>query len=292
MIIIDAHVHLWKVQDGIVNGKPVRETGGGRADFGGEIRQMLPPYLINGENPAEILLSNMDFAGVNAAVVTQEAIDGSQNGYLKGMGGKFGGRFKVSSLYEEGKPLETEGFDGVKICAGRLFEQDLLKHEAVFERAAGEGKFLLIDLAEGNAQTGALRTLAEKYPSLRIAVGHFGMAGRGDWLSQIRLAELPNVRIESGGITWLYNSEFYPYPSAVKAFREAIRLVGAEKLMWGSDYPRTMTAITYRMSLDFLMFSTELSEREKELILGENARAFYGFPEMPEITRIRHMAED
>ena len=146
--------------------------------------------------------------------------------------------------------------------------------------------------AEGNAQVPALRSLAEKYQKLRIAIGHFGMAGRGDWLSQIRLAELPNVRIESGGITWLYNEEFYPYPGAVQAFRTAIDLAGADKLMWGSDYPRTMTAITYRMSLDFLWKSDVLSDLEKELILGENARMFYGFPQMPEIPRIRHMAED
>jgi predicted TIM-barrel fold metal-dependent hydrolase len=78
----------------------------------------------------------------------------------------------------------------------------------------------------------------------------------------------------------------------VKAFREAISAVGAQKLMWGSDYPRTMTAITYRMSLDFLLFSDALDEREKTLILGENAKDFYGFPEMPPIPRIRHMAED
>ena len=291
-MIIDAHVHLWKVQNGIVNEQPVRQIGGGRADFGGEIRQMLPPYLVDGENTAEILLSNMDFAGVNAAVVTQEQIDGSQNDYLRGMEERFHGRLKVSSLYEEGKPLETEGFSGVKICAGRLAEQDLLKHEAVFARVAEEGKFLLIDLAEGDVQVSALRSLAEKYPELRIAIGHFGMAGRGDWLSQIRLAELPNVRIESGGITWLYNNEFYPYPGAVQAFRTAIDLVGAEKLMWGSDYPRTMTAITYRMSQDFLRESQELTDEEKKRILGENARTFYGFPEMPEIPRIKHMAED
>ena len=291
-MIADAHVHLWKTQNGIVNGRPVTQTGGGRADFGGELRQMLPPYLLNGENPAEILLSNMDFAGVNAAVVTQEQIDGSQNDYLRGMGERFGGRLKVSSLYEEGRMPETDGFDGIKICAGRLRDGDLLHHEAVFRLAAEKGKFLLIDLAEGDAQTAALGVLADRYPALRIAVGHFGMAGRGNWTAQIRLAERDNVRIESGGITWLYNDEFWPFPSAVKAFREAISLVGAEKLMWGSDYPRTMTAVTYRMSLDFLLFSAELTDREKRLILGENARAFYGFPEMPEIKRIRHMAED
>ena len=291
-MIIDAHVHLWKVQEGLVDGKPVREIGGGRADFGGEVRQMLPPYLMNGENTAEVLLSNMDFAGVNAAVVTQEDIDGPQDEYLRGMEEKYGGRLKVSSLYVPGKPLDLRGFSGVKICAGRLADQNLLHHEEVFDLAASEGKFLLIDLAEGSAQTGELRILAEKYPALRIAIGHFGMAGRSDWLSQIRLAELPNVRIESGGITWLYNEEFWPYRSAVQAFRTAIELVGAKKLMWGSDYPRTMTAITYRMSQDFLRESSDLTDQEKKLILGENAREFYGFREMDSIARIRHMAED
>ncbi len=291
-MMIDAHVHLWKNQRGTVNGRPVTPLCGGRADFGGEVRQMVPPYLASGENLAELLLSNMDFAGVNAAVVTQEQIDGSQDEYLLEVRRRYPDRFRVSCLYEEGKTLDMEGFDGVKICAGRLADPDLTHHEHVFAKAAEAGQFLLIDLAEGDAQTEALGRLADRYPSLRIAVGHFGMAGRGDWMAQIRLAERENVRIESGGITWLYNDEFWPYPSAVKAFREAISAVGAQKLMWGSDYPRTMTAITYRMSLDFLLFSDALDEREKTLILGENAKDFYGFPEMPPIPRIRHMAED
>ena len=291
-MIIDAHVHLWKTQRGAVNGRPVVPLGGGRCDFGGEVRQMLPPYLANGENTAETLLSNMDFAGVNAAVVTQEIIDGSQDDYLREVRRQYPDRFRVSCLYEEGKTLPADGFDGVKICAGRLADPDLLRHEHVFAQAAEAGRFLLIDLAEGDAQTGALGILADRYPSLRIAVGHFGMAGRGNWTAQIRLAERDNVRIESGGITWLFNSEFWPYPSAVRAFRDAISAVGAEKLMWGSDYPRTMTAITYRMSLDFLALSDALTEREKTLILGENARTFYGFPDLPPVPRVRHMAED
>ena len=46
-MIIDAHLHLWKKQQGMVNGKKVYGIGGGRSDFGGEIRQMMPPYMIN-----------------------------------------------------------------------------------------------------------------------------------------------------------------------------------------------------------------------------------------------------
>ena len=112
-----------------------------------------------------------------------------------------------------------------------------------------------------------------------------------DWKEQIKLARHPNVMIESGGITWLFNDEFYPFKGAIKAIREAAELVGMEKLMWGSDYPRTITAITYKMSYDFVVKSPELSEVEKTLFLGGNARKFYGFAELPELPYIKNMSE-
>ena len=46
-IKIDAHVHLWEKQDGLINGKRVYGVGGGRSDFCGEIRQMMPATLIH-----------------------------------------------------------------------------------------------------------------------------------------------------------------------------------------------------------------------------------------------------
>ena len=97
--------------------------------------------------------------------------------------------------------------------------------------------------------------------------------------------------IESGGITWLFNKEFYPFAGAVKAIRQAIDMVGADKLMWGSDYPRTITAITYKMSYDFICKSDELTDEEKALFLGENARKFYGFGELPELPYVKNMSE-
>ena len=88
-----------------------------------------------------------------------------------------------------------------------------------------------------------------------------------------------------------FHKEFYPYPSAVRAIRTAIDICGIDKLMWGSDYPRTMTAITYDMSKDFIEKTTELSEEEKIKFLGENARAFYGFEELEVPEKIRNMVE-
>jgi len=74
-MIIDAHAHLWKTQKGMVNGKPVYSIGGGKSDFGGAVRQMMPPYMTDGENTAERFIANMDYAGVSGAVITQEYID-------------------------------------------------------------------------------------------------------------------------------------------------------------------------------------------------------------------------
>ncbi|MBE5928883.1 MAG: amidohydrolase [Lachnospiraceae bacterium] len=288
-MIIDAHAHLWKEQKGKVDGRDVISLDNGKSDFGGDIRQMMPPYMTDGYNSVERFIANMDYAGVNGAVITQEEIDGNQNEYLHEAKNKFPDRIKICSLYLENTPVETEGFDGIKLCAGRLKEQNLLKHEEVFALAAEKGMFISIDLADGAAQTKELGTLADKYPELRIAIGHFGMVTRENWLEQIKLAKRSNVYIESGGITWLFNSEFYPYPSAIKAIKEAAAVCGTEKLMWGSDYPRTMVEITYKMSFDFVLKSAELTEREKELFLYKNAESFYGFDNLRQLPEIKNM---
>lgn len=290
-MILDAHVHLWKKQSGQVNGKPVFSIGNGKSNFGGEVRQMMPPYMTDGKNTAERLLANMDYAGVSGAVITQEQIDGNQDEYLLSCKRAFPRRFKICSLYEENKPFRTAGFDGIKLCAARFSSKDMTLHEPVFRQAAKEGKFISVDLMDGDRQTASLQEMIAQFPDLRIAIGHFGMVTRPGWTEQIKLARYPNVFIESGGITWLFHREFYPYPSAVRAIREAAELCGMEKLMWGSDYPRTMVEITYKMSFDFLLKTTELSEKEKQEFLFENARAFYRFDAVQPCAPIGHMLD-
>lgn len=304
-IIIDAHSHLWLKQDTVVEGLPIRTLENGRSLFMGEVRQMLPPFMTDGVNSAEVFLSNMDYAQVSAAVVTQEFIDGFQNDYLAEVAARYPDRFFVCGMCEFRKPgyldqarqLIAKGFKGIKIPAQRL----LLKEGRVrlngeemmqmFHLMEQNGVLLSIDMADGDTQVGELEEVIQEYPKLKVAIGHFGMVTRPQWKEQIKLACHPHVRIESGGITWLFNDEFYPFKGAVRAIREAAELVGFEKLMWGSDYPRTITAITYRMSYDFVSKSAELTEREKALFLGENARSFYGFHNLPELPYIKNMSE-
>lgn len=303
--IIDAHSHLWLKQDTVVDGQIIRTGKNGRSLFMGEVRQMLPPFMIDGCNSAEVFLSNMDYAQVAAAVVTQEYIDGIQNDYLQEVAEKYPDRFLVCGMCEFRKPgyleqareLAGRNFKAIKIPAQRLLLPEgrvsLVSDEmmSMFHLMEDRGMILSIDLADGDLQVGEMEEIISECPGLKIAVGHFGMVTRPDWLKQIRLARHPNVFIESGGITWLFNDEFYPFKGAVRAIRQAADEVGFSKLMWGSDYPRTITAITYRMSYDFIVKSDELSREEKTLFLGENARAFYGFKDLPVLPYIKNMSE-
>jgi predicted TIM-barrel fold metal-dependent hydrolase len=304
-MIIDAHAHLWLKQDTVVDDLPIRTLEGGRSLFMGEVRQMVPPFMIDGVNSAEVFLSNMDYAQVSAAVITQEFIDGLQNDYLMQVARRYPNRFLVCGMCEFRKPnfldharqLLDEGFRAIKIPAQRLLLKEgrvwLTSDEMMqlFHLMEERGAILSIDLADGALQVAEMEEIIAECPQLKIAIGHFGMVTRPQWQEQIKLARHKNVMIESGGITWLFNDEFYPFRGAVRAIREAADLVGMEKLMWGSDYPRTITAITYRMSYDFVSKSAEITEHDKALFLGENARRFYGFTDLVELPYIRNMSE-
>jgi predicted TIM-barrel fold metal-dependent hydrolase len=304
--IVDAHAHLWLKQNAELHGLRIHTLPNGRSEFMGEIRQMLPPFMIDGKNSAEVFLSNMNYARVSAAVITQEYIDGNQNAYLWKVNQQYPNRFIVCGLcefrrpgyFKEAERLMMQGFRGIKVPAQRLqVPEGWLRLTSpqmmqLFRAMEKRDVFLSIDLLDGDQQVAEMEEIIAECPRLRIAVGHFGMVTRPGWQEQIKLARHPNVYIESGGITWLFNDEFYPFKGAVRAIREAADLVGMEKLMWGSDYPRTITAITYRMSYDFVEKSTELTEEEKALFLGENARKFYGFKELIDLPYIKNMSEE
>jgi hypothetical protein len=305
MKIIDAHAHLWLHQDTEVDGMKIKTLENGRSLFMGEIRQMIPPFITDGRNTAEIFLSNMDYAQVSAAVITQEYIDGLQNDYLQEVQRTYPTRFFCCGMVDarqpgylkQGEELILQGFKAIKLPAGRLISptkrvwltcDEMMQLFRLMEK---NDILFSVDLADGAEQVPEMEEIIAECPKLRIAIGHFGMVTRPGWLEQIKLAHHPNVRIESGGITWLFNEEFYPFSGAVKAIKEAASLVGIEKLMWGSDYPRTITAITYRMSYDFILKTQELTQEEKEAFLGGNAVRFYGLTDLVELPYIKNMSE-
>ena len=250
MNIIDAHSHLWLRQDTTWDGKAIRTLTNGRSIFLGEEVQMIPPFIIDGRNTAEVFLSNMDYAQVSAAVVVQEFIDGFQNDYLADVQRQWPDRFFVFGmadylhdgfLEQARQLLLTQGFRGLAIPAHRLLGQSLNSDDMMemFRMMEANDKRLSITLADGDRQVAELSDVIAECPRLKIAIGHLCMASppvtppweNPMWRAQVMLARHENVMIESGGLTWLYNSEFYPFPSGIRAIREAADLVGMEKLI-------------------------------------------------------------
>ena len=294
MTIIDAHTHLWLKQDTWVDGKRILSLKNGRSIFMDEEVQMLPPWLIDGVNSAEVFLSNMDYAQVGAAVVVQEVIDGNQNAYLTEVQQKYPDRFFCMGMawtLDEAQAVHAAGLKGIAFPGHRM-QQSLLTLMPIFKYMEENGMVLSMCLGDDEKQIDEMKEVIQECPRLKVAIGHFGMVTTPSFQRQVLLArEGKNVMVESGGITWLYNAEFYPYPSAIRSIKQAADWVGMDRLMWGSDYPRTITAITYKMSYDFVSKSTELTDEEKALFLGQNALLFYGFKNLPELPYIKNMSE-
>lgn len=305
--VIDAHAHLWLWQDTVVDGQHNYQLPDGRAMFFGNEVQMLPPFMTGNMNTAEIMLSNMNYAQVSAAVITQEFIDGLQNDYLEYVSRRWPDRFFVFGMCDYRRPgflveaqcLVRRGFRGVKIPAARLMGSSVASRVYInssefmqmYHLMEDNGMILGLELADGDVQVGEAEDIIRECPRLKIIIGHFGMVSREGWMAQIRLARHANVYIDSGGITWLFNDEYYPFPSAVKAIRQAADEVGIGKLMWGSDYPRTITAITYRQSFDWVQKTPLLSDGEKEAFLSANAQQLFGFTHLVKLPYIKNMSE-
>ena len=293
MMIVDAHIHLWDKVDGDI-GEPVRGLKNGIVKIGNQEMLGMPPYLLDSRCPYEVFISIMNAAGVDAAVVTQEYLDGNQNAYLAEVQEKCPDRFFVHGLLEFRQPdliadefheiIQKYGFKGIKMPASYLAKADpriLLTDRrlmTVFEQMEERQMILSCDLDYGGSQVKEIREVARAFPQLTISIGHFAMANREGWREQLGLAKESNVYVESGGITWLFRNDGPPFPGAQEAFREAVDLVGAEKLMWGSDFPRTLIDFTYEQTLDFLLDGCRfITDNQKTSILGGTAAKLFGF---------------
>jgi L-galactono-1,5-lactonase len=288
-MIVDAHGHIWNRVEGAIGGKtPVRPLRNGQIRIGERIVLGMPACMADCAARAEYFVAEMDAAGVDLAVVVQEYLDGQQNDYCLEAVRRYPERFCVHALpdffqadrvADEAMALFARGFRGLKLSAMHLLDAIALDDPRlmpIFRHMEACDYVLAVDLAVSESQAGQMRNVLNFCPQLRVAIGHFGMINRGGWPAQLDLCRYPNVYMETGGIIWLFRNEGYPFPGAVQAIRQAADQVGIEKLMWGSDWPRTMVDFTYRQSLDFVRRSEAFQPDEKRKLLGENAARLYG----------------
>lgn len=285
-MIVDCHMHLWKK----ATGKNLIQRDYGRFESKERMRQLLPVSFIDSSSTAEMALAHMDWLGIDRGVVVQEWMDGRQDGYLAELAKTHHDRFSLMGLLDgndlAGAPdyvdraVNELHLDGLKVTPGHfdrvnLDDERMMK---IWERCAALDVPVVIHMLGGETMVAEATRVVTALPRLTLVVAHLGLPPAEGWQKQVALGKFPNVFVDASGLTALFAYEGYPFPGAQAAIKEAFDIVGPNKIMWGSDYPRCLVDVSYKEILD--LFRKEcpfLSNQERAGILGETAAKVYRF---------------
>lgn len=296
---IDAHVHLWDQVSGYWDG---RSTSNQQMRFGkyrvGEGKaateyQMMPHTFEDSRSTVERLMMFMDAHQIDRAVVLQEWLDGNQDHYVAAARRSFPGRLSVLSLLPPDvcarvddyvATLKTLRLQGV-LYSHRLqqmnpaFRLDDAAFHPIWQHCQDEGLPLTLKLPPGDTQLEEVRYLIHRYPNLSLVISHLGLPHHRGWMEQIKLARNAQVYVDLGGLTAFYKHEGFPFPTARAAIKFAVQEIGAHKMMWGSDYPRTIVDFSYKQNIEWLGWGGYFTQEEQRWMFGQTARQVYCFNE-------------
>jgi L-fuconolactonase len=92
----------------------------------------------------------------------------------------------------------------------------------------------------------------------------------------VALAVLPNVAVKFSGAPTLSRGP-YPFGDLWPHLHRVVESFGPERLIWAADYPR-VDDHSYGEALGYILYSDELSQSDKALILGGAARRVFAWP--------------
>ena len=121
----------------------------------------------------------------------------------------------------------------------------------------------------------------EKFPKLRIIIDHCGTwqakpegSTKAAQLDAVfEMARFPNV-----GLKWCHaprdlSAQPYPWPDVVGHLKNAIKVFGAERIMWACDTTISSKVHSWAKGLFYIHDSDQPSATEKEWILGKSVRS-------------------
>src|SRR5665648_423387 len=127
-------------------------------------------------------------------------------------------------------------------------------------------------------------TLSERHPGLKIVIDHLakppiGLDGTEPWWTLIeRAAENPLVHAKVSGLYSATADSSAWTTDAVRPFvMRALEVFGADRLMYGGDWPISLLSGGYRRVWEGLsVIFAELGSEEQRWVLGGTAERFYG----------------
>jgi predicted TIM-barrel fold metal-dependent hydrolase len=312
-MIIDAHAHIFDRMRGRIASGPIKPLTYGKVRLGdGQVIRILPPIAPEIRFAPQVLLEHMTDAGVDKAVLLQGPFYDECNAYVHQAMREFPDRFAGaayvdlwgdSALEDFRTAIDRFGFRIVKLelseatgLAGlhpdlRLDESRIDWFWAECER---QRIVVTLDLGAVRArsyQTRPLSCVLDAHPELRVVIAHLAQPPISNvqdpelesmWIEQLMLGKRANVWFDLASLPAYAAGEDYPYPTARKYLKQAVEMIGAEKLMWGSDAPAVMGHGLYVQLLDYVRRHCDfLKEQPRADVLGGNAAHVYFDPWRP-----------
>ena len=138
------------------------------------------------------------------------------------------------------------------------------------------------DLLVYPAQLESAIRLVEAFPDQRFVLDHIAKPnikeGRIEpWATHINtLGQFPNVFCKLSGMITEADHHEWSYKQLVPYLEVVLEAFGIDRLMFGSDWPVCLLAGRYNQVLNVVIkYISEFSQKEKDLILRENAKNFY-----------------
>jgi len=272
-MIVDAHQHFWDPA---------------RGDYGW-LKPGNPIHRVFGTNDLRPLLVQ---TGVDATILVQAAPTPAESDYLLGIArntpwvlGVVGwiDLEKADAADEVRRRASDPLFLGVRPMLQDLADPDwILKPglTSALNAIAAEG--LVFDALILSHQLGAITELATRHPQLAIVLDHAAKPRLGDadamltWARGIEsLAALPNVTCKTSGLL----TELPPGGSkddVARAIGVLFDLFGADRLLWGSDWPVLALSGDYQDWFDLAREAIAAKESSAvRAVMGANAVRVY-----------------
>lgn len=299
MKIIDAHAHVVQYIAGFTSRGELRGVGGGRARYADGSEFQMIPERFGDSFTADDLISVMDKNGVEKAVLLQGQFFGFQNEYTAEAVNKYPHRLVGAGSYDpfcakaetvKHRLFKELGFRAVKFevsnGSGLMayhppvdLNGELMN--ACYRHAADNGLVVVMDIGRPRNPCWQVENLAAAIKSYRdvtfvichlLAPQRTDVALLGEVLSKLAM---PNVYFDLASLASNQQPETYPYPTAVEHLKTAKRIVGADRLMFGTDMPSNLCRDTYSNLADYITLSGVFAQNELEDIFYNTANAVY-----------------
>ncbi|MBI4735651.1 MAG: amidohydrolase family protein [candidate division NC10 bacterium] len=278
--IVDSHLHVW---DETAAGKAPGPMGPGN-------------YSAQAQAPVELFMDYMDEAGVDKAVFVQPWLYHWDNSYMIESARRYPDRFRAVCVIDPRGPgaaaalkkWRAQGATGIRLRAYREGEGPTtgpwlgIEETMPLWEAIAETDTIVCVLWAGK-DLARLHGVLRRFPSVRVVVDHLNNPVPKGGLHQpvfkalLELASLPTVSVKLSGFHhWC--EQRYPYRDGMPFVEAAVKAFGADRCMWGSDFPHVLAGCGYVRNRNLLPREAKfLSTGQLDAIMGGTAeRLWFG----------------